>query len=65
MTGFPPEGVYVIISSDAVTVTNQPIDVGSAFSTSSDTSLPFPLFFSNTKILFSSINAILVGDDKL
>ena len=30
MTGFPPAGVYVIISSDAVTVTNQPIDVGTA-----------------------------------
>ena len=30
MTGFPPTGVYVIISSDTVTVTNQPIDVGTA-----------------------------------
>lgn len=30
MTGFPPAGVYVIISSDMVTVTNQPIDVGTA-----------------------------------
>ena len=30
MNGFPPAGVYVIISSDMVTVTNQPIDVGTA-----------------------------------
>jgi hypothetical protein len=30
MTGFPPQGVYVIISSDTVTVTNQPVDVGTA-----------------------------------
>jgi hypothetical protein len=30
MTGFPPQGVHVIISSDTVTVTNQPIDVGTA-----------------------------------
>ena len=30
MTGFPPAGVYVIISSDTVTVTNQPVDVGTA-----------------------------------
>jgi hypothetical protein len=28
MNGFPPEGVYVIISSDTVTVTNQTIDIG-------------------------------------
>ena len=30
MNGFPPPGVYVIISSDMITVTNQPIDVGTA-----------------------------------
>ena len=30
MTGFPPQGVHVIISSDTVTVTNQPVDVGTA-----------------------------------
>jgi hypothetical protein len=30
MDGFPPEGVYVIISSDSVTVTNQPVDIGTA-----------------------------------
>ena len=30
MSGFPPQGVYVIISSDTVTVTNQPIDIGTA-----------------------------------
>jgi hypothetical protein len=30
MTGFPPQGINVIISSDTVTVTNQPIDVGTA-----------------------------------
>ena len=30
MTGFPPAGVHVIISSDTVTVTNQPIDAGTA-----------------------------------
>ena len=30
MSGFPPQGVYVIISSDTVTVTNQPVDVGTA-----------------------------------
>ena len=30
MTGFPPAGVYVIISSDTVTVTNQPVDVETA-----------------------------------
>ena len=28
MSAFPPEGVYVIISSDTVTVTNQTVDVG-------------------------------------
>ena len=28
MNGFPPEGVYVIISSDTVTVTNQTVDIG-------------------------------------
>jgi hypothetical protein len=27
MTGFPPEGVSVIISSDTVTVTDQPVDI--------------------------------------
>ena len=27
MNAFPPEGVYVIISSDTVTVTNQTIDI--------------------------------------
>jgi hypothetical protein len=30
MNAFPPEGVYVIISSDTVTVTNQTIDIGTA-----------------------------------
>ena len=30
MTGFPPAGVYVIISSDMVTVTNQPVDAGTS-----------------------------------
>jgi len=30
MTGFPPQGVRVIISSDTVTVTNQPVEVGTA-----------------------------------
>jgi len=30
MDGFPPEGVYVIISSDTVTVTNQTVDIGTA-----------------------------------
>jgi hypothetical protein len=30
MTGFPPQGINVIISSDTVTVTNQPVDVGTA-----------------------------------
>jgi hypothetical protein len=28
MSAFPPEGVYVIISSDSVTVTNQTVDIG-------------------------------------
>ena len=28
LNGFPPEGVYVIISSDTVTVTNQTVDIG-------------------------------------
>ena|SRR5919106_1032864 len=28
MNTFPPEGVYVIISSDTVTVTNQTVDIG-------------------------------------
>src|SRR5918996_4172174 len=28
MNAFPPEGVYVIISSDTVTITNQTVDVG-------------------------------------
>ena len=28
MEGFPPEGVTVIMSSDTVTVTNHPVDVG-------------------------------------
>src|SRR5215216_3232361 len=30
MNVFPPEGVSVIISSDTVTVTNQPVDVATA-----------------------------------
>ncbi len=30
MSGFPPLGVSVIISSDTVTITNQPVDVGTA-----------------------------------
>ena len=30
MNVFPPEGVTVIISSDAVTVTNQPVDIATA-----------------------------------
>jgi hypothetical protein len=30
MNGFPPEGVTVIISSDTVTVTNQPVDIATA-----------------------------------
>jgi hypothetical protein len=30
MNGFPPEGVYVIISSDIVIVTNQTVDIGTA-----------------------------------
>jgi hypothetical protein len=30
LNGFPPEGVYVIISSDTVTVTNQTVDIGTA-----------------------------------
>ena len=30
MDAFPPEGVYVIISSDTVTVTNQTVDIGTA-----------------------------------
>jgi hypothetical protein len=30
MSGFPPAGVSVIISSDTVTITNQPVDVGTA-----------------------------------
>jgi hypothetical protein len=30
MNAFPPEGVTVIISSDAVTVTNQPVDIATA-----------------------------------
>ena len=30
MSAFPPEGVYVIISSDTVTVTNQSVDIGTA-----------------------------------
>jgi len=28
LNGFPPDGVYVIISSDTVTVTNQTVDIG-------------------------------------
>jgi hypothetical protein len=28
MNAFPPQGVYVIISSDTVTVTNQTVDLG-------------------------------------
>ena len=30
MNVFPPEGVTVIISSDTVTVTNQPVDIATA-----------------------------------
>jgi hypothetical protein len=30
MNAFPPEGVTVIISSDTVTVTNQPVDIATA-----------------------------------
>jgi hypothetical protein len=30
MNAFPPEGVYVVISSDTVTVTNQTVDIGTA-----------------------------------
>jgi hypothetical protein len=30
MNAFPPEGVYVIISSDTVTVTNQSLAIGTA-----------------------------------
>ncbi|MGH9974673.1 MAG: hypothetical protein ACRD8Z_02390 [Nitrososphaeraceae archaeon] len=30
MNGFPPEGVNVVISSDTVTVTNQPVDIDTA-----------------------------------
>ena len=30
LNGFPPEGVYVIISSDTVTVTNQTVDIGTS-----------------------------------
>src|ERR687898_2184706 len=30
MSAFPPEGVYVVISRDTVTVTNQTVDIGTA-----------------------------------
>lgn len=30
MNAFPPEGITVIISSDTVTVTNQPVDIATA-----------------------------------
>jgi len=30
LNGFPPNGVYVIISSDTVTVTNQTVDIGTS-----------------------------------
>ena len=30
LNGFPPEGVYVIISSDTVTVTNQTVDIATS-----------------------------------
>jgi hypothetical protein len=30
MSAFPPEGVYVVISSDTVTVTNQTVEIGTA-----------------------------------
>lgn len=30
LNGFPPEGIYVIISIDTVTVTNQTLDIGTA-----------------------------------
>src|ERR671919_1320008 len=30
MSAFPPEGVYVVISGDTVTVTNQTVDIGTA-----------------------------------
>jgi hypothetical protein len=36
MNGLPPEGVYVIISSYTVTVTNQTVDIGTAEETESD-----------------------------
>lgn len=38
MAGFPPEGVYVIISSDSVTVTNQPVDIATAEEDGSESS---------------------------
>lgn len=36
MNAFPPEGVYVIISSDTVTITNQTVDIGTAEETESE-----------------------------
>src|ERR671919_2561107 len=30
MNAFPPDGVYVILSSDSVTVTNQTVDIGTS-----------------------------------
>jgi hypothetical protein len=37
MNAFPPEGVTVIISSDTVTVTNQPVDIATAEEEAGDT----------------------------
>jgi hypothetical protein len=37
MNAFPPEGVTVIISSDIVTVTNQPVDIAKAEEESGET----------------------------
>src|SRR5919106_6963534 len=39
MSAFPPEGVYVIISSDTVTVTNQTVDIGTAEAGEDETEL--------------------------
>jgi|SRR5919106_4913726 hypothetical protein len=39
MNAFPPEGVYVIISSDTVTVTNQTVDIGTAEAGEDETEL--------------------------
>jgi hypothetical protein len=37
MDAFPPEGVYVVISSDTVTVTNQTVDIGTALEENEET----------------------------